>query len=118
MTFSRSCFNNFFGFNINYIPRITNVIKDLRIYFEPTLTFNGHNLHIKNKALKLLGFICRSCVDFNEKNTFIKIYCSLVRLILEYVFIMRSPYNTGLIIILEKVQNKFLRFLAFKCNIT
>lgn len=53
-----------------YLPlyKITDVIKDLGAYFECKLTFNCHILHIKNKALTLIGCIGRSCVDFNKTN--------------------------------------------------
>jgi len=79
MTFSCLRSNTFCDYNINGIalPRISDVIKDLGVHFEPKLTFNAHIRYIKDKALKLLGFICRSCVDFKDKNTFISIYCSL-----------------------------------------
>ncbi|KAE9523497.1 hypothetical protein AGLY_016049 [Aphis glycines] len=77
ITSFRSRSNNFFDCNINGVPllKITDVIKHLV------------------KAFKLVEFLYRSCVGFNDKNTFISIYCSL------------------------KVLNKFLRFLAFKCYI-
>lgn len=119
MTFSRLRSNTFFDYNINGIAllRKTDVIKDLGVLFEPKLIFNAHIRYIKDKALKLLGFIFRSCVDFKDKNTFISVYCSLVRSILEYGSIICSPHNIGLITTLEKVQNKFLHFLAFKCNL-
>jgi len=85
-------------------PGIADIIKDFGVHFEPKLTFNAHILYIKDKALKLLGFIYRNCVDFNDKNTFISIHCSLVHLILEYGPIIWSLYNIGLITTLEKVQ--------------
>jgi hypothetical protein len=112
MTFSRSNFNNFINYNINGtpLPRITDVIKDLGVLFEPKLTFNAHIHYTKDKTLKLFVFISRSCVDFNNKNAFISIYCSLVRSIFEYCSIIWSPYNIGLINTMEKIQNKFLRF--------
>lgn len=100
-----------------YLPQNSRHYKGL--HFEPKLTFNVHILYMKDKALKLLGFIYRNCVDFNDKNTFISIHCSLVHSILEYGSIIWSLYNIGLITTLEKVQisSYFLRFLVFKCSI-
>jgi hypothetical protein len=91
MTFSRSRSNHFFNYHINGTPlsTIINVIKDLGVLFEPKLIFNAHIRYIyDNKALKLLGFISGSCVDFNNKNAFISIYYSLVRSIFEYCSII------------------------------
>jgi hypothetical protein len=103
MTFSRSFSNLFFNYHINGtpLPRITDVIKDLGVLFEHKLTFNAHIRYIKDKVLKLLGFISRSCVDFNNKNAFISIYYSLVRSIFEYCSSIWPPYNIGLINTLE-----------------
>lgn len=119
MTFSWSRLSNLFDYNINNesLPRKTDVIKNLGVLFDPKLTFKPYIRHIKNKALKLLGFIQRTYVDFKVKNTFILIYCSLVHSILNFTSIILPPYNIGLKIMLDKVQNTFLRFITYKCNI-
>ncbi|KAF0773873.1 Reverse transcriptase domain-containing protein [Aphis craccivora] len=84
MTFFRLLSKNCFNYNINGVPlpRIADVIKYLGIHFESKLTLNTHFHCIKVKAFKLFEFIYRSCVGFNDKNTFISIYCSLVHSII------------------------------------
>lgn len=60
-----------FDINDEPLPRKSDVIKDLGLLFDSKLTFKPHIHHIKNKTLKLLGFIQRTCVDLNDKSTFI-----------------------------------------------
>jgi len=72
---------------------------------------------IKNKAMRNLGFIKRTCGSFIDPIPLKILYCSLVRSHLEYrplIWINNtSKQNSSL----ESVQNNFLRFISFKFNI-
>ena len=67
-----------------------------------------------NKALRVFGFIRHYCSEFKNPNCFKILFFSQVRSILEYGSVIWSPYQTNLINKIERIQNRFLRVLAFK----
>jgi len=93
-------------------------IKDLDILFDSKLKFDGHISNIFIRSNKILGFIQRNYGNFTDIDAFKFIYCSLVRSICEYGSIIWSPYQTSYKLKLEKIQQKLLRFISFKCSIT
>ncbi|KAF0690727.1 zinc finger MYM-type protein 1-like, partial [Aphis craccivora] len=90
---------------------------DLGITFDSKLCFNKHIDNITNKAFKNLGFIIRTCTHFNNLNAFKNLYFAFVRFQLEYASLIWSSNNIEVNQILDAVQNRFLRFLAFKFKI-
>ena len=95
----------------------TTTFKDLGVFFDTTLSFRNHYDFICNKALKLLGFLKRSLADFSNIDCFKNVYCSLVRSVLEYSSSIWSPFYKCYIDNFEKIQKKFLRFVAYKLKI-
>ena len=67
--------------------------------------------------LSIIGFITRNCKDFKNQNTLKTLFTSLVRSKLEYNPVVWSPYLNTQIQCIENVQNCFLRFKSYKCNI-
>ena len=92
-------------------------INDLGVTFAANLDFKIHINNIINKGNKTLGFVLRQCSDFNNLRTFVTLYCSLVRSILEYCTVIWCPYRETNALRLEKIQKRFIRFLCFKLNI-
>jgi hypothetical protein len=92
------------------------LVKDLGILFDSKLLFNVHVLAIKNKALAIFGMIKRNCSNFYDPLVFKCVYTSLVRSLLEYSLLIQE-HNNADNDQLEKVQNKVLRFICYKCNI-
>jgi hypothetical protein len=88
--------------------------KDLGVVFNANLSFNPHIESLVAKANRQLGFIMRTCCNFSDTNTFSFLYKALVRSILEYAVEVWNPYTCDMIIVLERMQNKFLRLLFFK----
>lgn len=93
------------------------VIRDLGVLFDRELSFNEHIDYIVNKAIKTLGFIKRTLSDFNSLCCFKVLYCSYVRSIVEYASTVWTPYYQKYIEQLERVQKRFLRFVAYKMKI-
>lgn len=89
-------------------------VKDLGVTLDSDLKFTTHYNEIKNKALRNLGFIQRNSRDFKSPKTIKNLYCSLARPTLEYCSPLWSPSYTTYIDMLEKIQRKFLRFLAVR----
>ena len=65
-----------------------------------------------------LGFITRNYKNFTNSVVIKTLYTSLVRSKLEYNTLIWSPYLNFQIQSLDNIQNRFLRFMAFKCNLT
>lgn len=98
------------------LSRIYNV-KDLGVTIDNDLKFNTHYTNIKNKAIKNLGFIQRNSKEFKSPQTLKALYSSIVRPSMEYCSSLWSPFCNEHIELLDKVQRKFLRILAFKHKI-
>lgn len=87
------------------------VIKDLGIYFDSSLTFKTHIQTITSKSLRTLGFVIRHSNSFHNVNVLKLLYTSLVRPQLEFASIIWSPYYSYLINDIERVQHRFLRYV-------
>jgi len=123
LTFSKKrekyLYDSYITLYLLYESELTRVYKndDLGIIFDESLTFNEHYLCIQNKASSMLGFINRSCKSFNNPYALKALYYSYVRSILDYASMVWSPSRIGPIHAIESIQNRFLRFLSFKCDI-
>lgn len=94
-----------------------NQVKDLGVYLDSSLSFDDHHVHIQNRASSMLGFIMRSCNNFDNPLALKSLYCALVRSIFDYNSIIWSPYTLVPIYSIEAIQNRFLRHISIKCNI-
>jgi len=72
---------------------------------------------IKNKAMRNLCFIKRTCGSFIDPIPLKILYCSLIRSHLEYCPLIWINNTTKQNSSLESIQNNFLRFISFKFNI-
>ena len=91
---------------------LVDVIKDLGVIFTSNGTFKVHIQTIVNKALRVLGFIKRT-LHFIAPSTFLLLYVTLVRPIIEYASPIWSPYYKSEINLLESVNRRFMRHLAY-----
>lgn len=88
-------------------------ITDLGVTFSADGRFHEHVIKTVNKALRILGFVNRNFDAFKLPSTYVTLFNSLVRPILEYGSPVWSSY-TGLDTrLVESVQSKFLRKLAY-----
>ena len=85
--------------------------KDLGVTFDTDLTFDKHINNIITKAKQTLG-INRRTFSYLDKDTFVKLYKSLVRPHLEYANTVWYPYLKRQSIALEKVQRRATKILA------
>lgn len=96
-----------------YLNRVT-TIKDLGVYFDAELRFNIHIEKIMGLGLRNLGFVIRNCRSFTKIEPIILLFKSIVLTKLEYASLVWSPYTVYSIKNIEKVQNKFLKFIHYK----
>lgn len=104
-----------YSFNASLLTRCSST-RDLGIYFDSKLTFNEHIILTTTSALKTLGFIIRNCRTFTDIKALKTLFVSLVRSKLEYGDLIWYPHYDIYINLLERVQRRFLKFLAFKVD--
>jgi len=100
----------------SYIELLTN-FKNLGIIFDSKLNFSAHTEMIKNKAMRNLEFIKRTCGSFRDSLSLNVLFCALVRLNLEYCPLIWTNNTSKQIDAIESVQNNLLRFISFTFNI-
>lgn len=116
-SFSRKISNlTKFNYNIKgFVIRRKETMRDLGVTYDTKLTFNEHVETVGCKARRMLGFIMRVGKQFKNPLTFTSLYNSLVRSHLEYASVIWNPHTAQQKIKIERVQHKFLRFVAIKC---
>ncbi|XP_048486365.1 uncharacterized protein LOC125490609 [Plutella xylostella] len=89
-------------------------VRDLGVQFRSDLNFREHITSICKQAFQRLGFILRRCQSFSNTVAVRTLYNALVRSKLECNAIVWSPHQDKYITMLERMQNKFTRFLYLK----
>lgn len=117
--FSKSQNISLNGYHINNADLDNvDVIRDLGVLFDRKLSFSQHIEVCRNKAMKMLGFVKRNCKDFTDIGAITTLYTSLVRPHLENCTNVWSPYFNVYQDMLNNVQKKFLKFIAYKKRIS
>lgn len=91
-------------------------IRDLGVTFDAKMSFSLHIQNISKDAFKILGFIIRNSREFSNIDSLKLLYGAYIRAKLEYGSIAWSPFYNAHVNALEKVQRRFLKFLAFKVD--
>lgn len=104
-----------YTFNLTELSR-GQTIKDLGILFNTKLDFGEHINVVARSSLKLLGFIIRNCKQFSNVNVLKTLYFSLVRSKIEYGALIWNPIYNVQSQSLERIQRKFMKYLAFKTD--
>lgn len=85
------------------------VAKDLGVYFDSKLNFRAHFNYIINRGFRMQGFIIRASKGLKKPLSLLRLYCALVRPILEYATVVWSPFYNVHSQSIERVQKSFLR---------
>ena len=93
-----------------------NTYKDLGVMFDLKLSFNDHITLKVSEAMKSYGFIIRNCKKFTDIEVLKILYFTYVRSRLEYAALIWYPYYNCQKLVIERVQRKFLKYLAFKTD--
>ena len=92
-------------------------IKDLGVTFTYNLNFSTHINNIVKKSMQMYGFMKRILKPVRDPTVYISLYHTLIRSRLEYCSFIWSPLAQSHCDKIERVRKKFLRFLAYKCNL-
>ena len=84
------------------------------VVLDSSLNFKNYICTITALAYKGLGFLIRMCSIFNSLEVLLILYNSQVRSVLEDNSLVWFPKSKVLLNQIEKVQNRFLRYLNLK----
>lgn len=105
------------NYSIDKKPLIRkNSIKDLGIIYDSDFSFNLHILQISKNAHKKLGLLKRTTMQFYNVSVLICLFNTLIRSMLEYNCVIWNPSTNNLKYAIEKIQNRFLRYIHYKSN--
>ena len=90
------------------------IVKDLGVYLSSDMNFSYHVEFITKKANRMLGFIRRVTKPFKDCDVLCSLYKSLVRSGLEYCSSIWSPSQNYLILKIERVQKRVVKWLCYK----
>lgn len=115
ISFSRKTNTTFTTYYLNgqNIQRVDRV-RDLGVILDEKMSFVPHIEHITNKAYSMLGFVLRSCRDFRNPATYKILFFAYVRSVLEFASVIWSPQYHIYINMIEKIQNKFIKYVNFR----
>lgn len=88
-------------------------VRDLGVRLNTELHFRDHIASICRKAYRNLGFVLRRVQRFSIA-AIVTLYNALVRSQLEWNAIIWAPYEAKYKLMLERVQNKFTRYLYLR----
>ena len=100
----------------NILP-IVSTVKDLGITFDKNLSSTSHVISVVFTANQRVNLLLRSFLTRN-RTVLVKAYITYVKPILEYGSVVWSPYETGDISCIEKVQRSFTKRLPGLKNFT
>ncbi|KAJ2944917.1 hypothetical protein O0L34_g1813 [Tuta absoluta] len=86
------------------------LVRDLGVWFDPELTLREHAQRVVDAAHRRLGFVLRNAAPLSAAATR-ALYAALVRSVLETNTVVWSPHEDKYILMLERIQKKFLRSL-------
>jgi hypothetical protein len=96
------------------VMRRVSEVRDLGVQLTTDLSFSVHIKNVCIKAYRNLGFILRRSHGFTNISAIIALYNALVRSLLECNAAVWSPQEAKYKLMLERVQNKFTRYLYMK----
>ena len=90
--------------------------RDLGVTFNSQYNFNDHIRDVYASANKTMGFVMRNCREFTDIHSLKILFYALISSKLEYACLIWSPYYQVHVNCLERLQRRFMKFLAFKCD--
>jgi len=107
-----------FDYSLNGQPlESVDQVKYLGFLYVPSLDFCPHIDFRVSKALRVLGFVRKHSIHFNNPKCLFLLHNALIRSTLEYGAVVWSPYNISITKKLNRIQNHLLSFASYRLNI-
>lgn len=115
ISFSRRQSPHHYDYRVDGVTmqRVTEV-RDLGIRFSADLSFRDHIRSVCKKAFRHLGFIMRQSYNFTNITAIRALYEAIVKSHLECNSVIWSPHEEKYRLMLERIQNKFVRAIYLK----
>ena len=110
-----SCYDTRYTVDGIFLERVTEQ-RDLGVIFQENFEVDLQLRSVVSKAFRVLGLIIRSCSEFNCE-TLVYLYKTILRPILLYNSQIWSPHLISHVRLLESVQHKFFRYLAYRLGV-
>lgn len=91
-------------------------VRDLGVIYNSAFNFNDHVLDLAASATKTMGFIIRNCREFTDIQVLKTLYYTLINSKIEYCCLIWSPYYSVYINCFERLQRRFMKFMAYKSD--
>lgn len=115
VTYTRRSMPTVGNYHLNDTPLMSkDLVSDLGILFDSALTFVPHINELSKSASKALGFVIRTCREFNDTTLLKRLYFAFVMSKLEYGSIIWCPIYSCHSLNLERIQRRFFKFVWFK----
>lgn len=89
-------------------------VRDLGVTLDEGWSFRTHMERVISESNRITGFIKRNSSDFKNPGSIISLYYAFVHSKLSFASVVWNPRYNIHITRLERVQNRFLRYLGFK----
>jgi hypothetical protein len=112
ITFSRKRCPLYATYTLSDAPLVrVSEIRDLGLILDTSLNFHNHVTAVCKKASKMLGFVIRTSSQFGRSEVALVLYNAYILSKLEYGAIVWDPYEEKYILMVERIQRKFTRWL-------
>jgi hypothetical protein len=96
-------------------------IKDIEVVLDTRMSFLSHVETILSKSARMLGFIKRIYIEFNDHYTDKALFLSLIRPNLQYAACVWSNFQVCYSERVERIEHNFVRFTLrrlcrFRCT--
>ena len=109
--------NGHFGYSLgNTILSKINLVKDLGVRFSNSLTFSEHVVDVVRRCALICSWILRAFV-LSSPSAYLKMYETHVVSLWMYASVVWNPIKCGDLELLQKLQNRFLRRVEFRCKL-
>ena len=115
ISFSRNPLYPRYEYSIDSSPLVrVDSVRDLRVTYDSTLSFETQIAQCVKKCTRLLGFIRNVTCDFRKVSTLVYLYKTLILPSLTYCASIWAPHTQNNLSLLKAVEHKFLRFASRK----
>lgn len=91
-------------------------VKDLGVRYSSDLSFSEQVDHVVKKSSRMCNWLTR-VFTIHSPAPYLKLYCSLVVPVLTYASPVWQPGRKGDQVRLQRVQNRFLRRVEYRCGL-
>ena len=111
-------YDYFMGDNNNVLKlSTTESEKDLGVFVDPLLNFENHITECTNKARKMSYLIIKT-ISNKTKDIMVPLFKALIRPITEYANSVWSPHKRKDIILVEKIQRNYTKYIVGTSDLT